>query len=96
MAKKTKTVKEPKEQFIVTWDNEGGDPVKVFDDEDTARKFCAALVMRDQKISDEVTGCRPKRGATKWNLHIDVSDVVPSSVTLYKGTLVGKATVTFN
>ncbi len=87
-AKKTagkKVPAKPKEQFIVTYDVDGEDPVKVLDTLDEAKRFIQYLF----------TGVDSKG---EFDDYIDSDDIDKESIKLYKGVLVGKPTfeITFN
>jgi hypothetical protein len=78
--------KSVKKHYIVTWDNDDGDPVQVFSSLDEAKKFAAALVTKDSDTVNDMSVSS-----------IDTDYVQTDTVKVYEGILLGqaKATVTF-
>lgn len=84
--KKAKIVRKagrPKKQYIVVWDNDDGDPVKVFDSMEDAKKFAVALITGDEDYLNE----------TFESDYWDTDSIIKDSVKLYEGTLLGKAKI---
>ncbi len=79
---KKKTKRVSKVRYIVTWDNEDGDPVAVFKTLPRAKEFITKIITTTNYIEmDEL------------NETIDPENVDKESVRLYKGELIGQPIV---